>query len=99
MRGTRGGGGPVTGFVLSGGGSQGVSQVGMLRARLERGYTPDVVIGTSSGALNSAAIARSPTLETVDGLEEIWGSLTADRIFPGGTLKRAWNVLRRDDHL
>ena len=42
---------PRTAFVLSGGGNQGVSQVGMLRALLERGIVPDVVIGTSAGAL------------------------------------------------
>ena len=48
--------GPRTAFVLSGGGNQGVSQVGMLRALLEREIVPDVVIGTSAGALNGAAI-------------------------------------------
>lgn len=85
--------------MLSGGGNQGVAQVGMLRALLERGIEPDVIVGTSAGALNGAAIASSPTLEKVDELEEVWCSLLGDRIFPGGVLKRAWNVLRRDDHL
>jgi NTE family protein len=89
----------VTAFVLSGGANQGVAQVGMLRALLERGITPDVLIGTSAGALNAAAIARAPTPEVVDGLEQIWLGLTGEQIFPGGTLQRAWNVLRRDDHL
>src|SRR5262249_45176685 len=37
---------PRTAFVLSGGGNQGVSQVGMLRALFERDIVPDVVIGT-----------------------------------------------------
>lgn len=99
MRPARSQGGPVTAFVLSGGANQGVAQVGMLRALLERGVTPDVLIGTSAGALNAAAIARSPTLEVVDELEKIWLGLSAEQIFPGGTLQRAWNVLRRDDHL
>ncbi|HEV3452184.1 MAG TPA: patatin-like phospholipase family protein [Acidimicrobiia bacterium] len=89
----------MTAFVLSGGANQGVAQVGMLRALLERGITPDVLIGTSAGALNAAAIARAPTPEVVDGLEQIWLGLTGEQIFPGGTLQRAWNVLRRDDHL
>jgi hypothetical protein len=44
-RGDRDGGPPRTAFVLSGGGNQGVAQVGMLRAVLERGIEPDVVIG------------------------------------------------------
>jgi NTE family protein len=90
---------PVTAFVLSGGGNQGVSQVGMLRALLERGIFPDVVIGTSAGALNGAAIATTPTLEKVDELERVWCGLTGEAVFPGGTFKRVWNVLRRDDHL
>lgn len=90
---------PITAFVLSGGGNQGVSQVGMLRALIERDILPDVVIGTSAGALNGAAIATTPTLEKVDDLERVWCSLTGDAVFPGGTLQRVWNVLRRDDHL
>ena len=52
--------GPRTAFVLSGGGNQGVSQVGMLRALLERDIVPDVVIGTSAGALNGAGICYAP---------------------------------------
>ena len=90
---------PVTAFVLSGGANQGVSQVGMLRALVERDILPDVLIGTSVGALNAAALATSPTIEKVEALERVWAGLTGDKIFPGGTLKRAWNILRRDDHL
>jgi NTE family protein len=89
----------VTAFVLSGGGNQGVSQVGMLRALLERGIYPDVVIGTSAGALNGAAIATDPTLEKVDQLERVWAGLKGETVFPGGAFKRVWNILRRDDHL
>jgi NTE family protein len=88
-----------TAFVLSGGGNQGVSQVGMLRALIERGIVPDVVIGTSVGALNGAAVAAKPVLERVEQLEEVWTTLTTDRVFPGGAWRRAWNILRRDDHL
>ena len=90
---------PVTAFVLSGGGNQGVGQVGMLRALLERGYLPDVIIGTSAGALNGSVIATTPTKEGVDRLEEVWLGLRGDQIFPGNMLRHAWNVLRRDDHL
>ena len=85
---------PVTAFVLSGGGNRGVAQVGMLRALLERGIAPDVVIGTSAGALNGAALATAPTLERVDRLASVWVGLRGDEVFPGGVLKRAWNVLR-----
>jgi NTE family protein len=90
---------PRTAFVLSGGGNQGVSQVGMLRALLERGIEPDVVIGTSAGALNGAAIATEPTLAAVENLADVWMSIRSGEVFPGSRLARAWNVLRRDDHL
>ena len=90
---------PVTAFVLSGGGNQGVAQVGMLRALLERGHRPDVVIGTSVGALNGAVIATTPSLEGVERLERVWSALRGEQVFPGNALRRAWNVLKRDDHL
>ena len=90
---------PRTAFVLSGGGNQGVSQVGMLRALLERGIQPDVVIGTSAGALNGAAVAYAPNLTGVAQLAAVWEQLRVDHVFPGGRLHRAWNVVRRGTHL
>jgi len=90
---------PRTAFVLSGGGNQAVSQVGMLRALLERGIEPDVVVGTSAGALNGAVVATDPTVTAVDHLADVWLSIRSGEVFPGSRLARAWNVLRRDDHL
>jgi NTE family protein len=98
-RGAHGAARPRTAFVLSGGGNQGVSQVGMLRALLERGIVPDVVIGTSAGALNGAAVAYAPNLTGVAQLAAVWEQLRADQIFPGGKIHRAWNVVRRGTHL
>src|SRR6202158_3966340 len=90
---------PRPAFVLSGGGIQGVSQVGMLRALLERGIVPDVVIGTSAGALNGAAVAYAPNLTGVAQLAAVWEQLQTDHVFPGGRIHRAWNVVRRGTHL
>ena len=44
-------------FVLSGGGSRGALQVGALRALLEAGVQPDMVVGTSIGAVNATFLA------------------------------------------
>jgi NTE family protein len=85
--------------VLSGGGNQAVGQVGMLRALFERGIFPDVLVGTSAGAWNASVIAADPTLRGVESLIETWESLRGEMIFPEGRLARAWNLLRRDDHL
>ncbi|HET9729736.1 MAG TPA: patatin-like phospholipase family protein [Acidimicrobiia bacterium] len=98
-RGREHGSRPRTAFVLSGGGNQGVSQVGMLRALLERRIVPDVVIGCSAGALNGAAVAYSPNLTGVAQLAAVWEQLRADHVFPGGRIHRAWNVVRRGTHL
>ena len=90
---------PRTAFVLSGGGNQAVSQVGMFRALLERDIVPDVIVGTSAGAWNGSVLASDPTLAAVDRLDEMWSKLRGDVIFPGGKLSQAWNLLTRDDHL
>ena len=47
--------------LLSGGGSLGAVQVGMLQALSERGISPDLLIGTSAGAVNAAFIAGRGT--------------------------------------
>jgi NTE family protein len=59
-------------FVLSGGGNLGAVQVGMLRALLERGIRPDLIVGCSVGAINGAALADAPSLVGVARLEEVW---------------------------
>ncbi|WP_205473038.1 patatin-like phospholipase family protein [Nocardioides sp. SYSU D00038] len=62
----------TTAFVLGGGGVLGAVEVGMLRALLERGVRPDLVLGTSIGALNGAMVAREPEPSVVDRLTELW---------------------------
>jgi hypothetical protein len=44
----------TTAFVLGGGGLLGAHEVGMLRALSDAGVKPDLVVGTSIGALRSA---------------------------------------------
>jgi NTE family protein len=95
----RASGRPTVAFVLSGGGNHGVAQIGMLRALFEREILPDVIVGTSVGALNGAAIAADPTMAAVDRLTEVWSGITAEDIFPGGRWSRTWRVVRKDTHL
>jgi NTE family protein len=85
--------------VLGGGGHMGAYEVGMLRALLESGIHPGLVVGTSVGALNGAAVAAAPTLETVDRLEAIWANLDSASIFGDSPFAGAINVLRRGTHL
>lgn len=64
----------TTAFVLGGGGVLGAVEVGMLRALFERGITPDLVLGTSVGALNGAMVARDPSSAVIDRLISLWES-------------------------
>ncbi len=86
-------------FVLSGGANMGCAQVGMMRALFEHNITPDLLVGTSVGALNACAVATNPTLDGVNDLAELWESLTSADIFPGGNLSRAWNIAKRGTYL
>ncbi|HEY7020522.1 MAG TPA: patatin-like phospholipase family protein [Ktedonobacterales bacterium] len=61
-----------TAFVLSGGGARGALQVGAVRALLEAGIQPDVLIGTSIGAWNAAVLARFPFDEALERMTEAW---------------------------
>jgi NTE family protein len=72
----------TTAFVLSGGGSLGAVQVGMLQALGERGVKPDLLIGTSAGAINAAFVAgHGGSSDALLGLAEIWRSLHRRDIF------------------
>ena len=68
---------PRTAFVLGGGGALGAVEVGMLGALLERDITPDLVLGTSVGALNGAFVAQDPTPDVVDRLTGLWETVAA----------------------
>ncbi len=86
---------PHTAFVLGGGGNLGAIQVGQLRALLERGIKPDVVIGCSVGALNGAALASEPTVEGMARLADLWRSLQREDIFPSTKMGRGpWLFMR-----
>jgi NTE family protein len=84
-------------LVLSGGGNHGAVQVGMLRALVERDVQPDVILGSSIGALNGVAYAQDPTLSGVARLEELWRGLDEVGILPKSWLTNAVAVARRGE--
>src|SRR5689334_6838503 len=89
-----------TAFVLSGGASLGSIQVGMLEALYERGIQPDLIVGTSAGALNGAFIAERPqTVETAHALAEVWRGLKHGQVFPVNPLAGALGILGARTHL
>ena len=55
----------------------------MLRALGERGVTPDLLVGTSAGALNAVFVAAHGTgTASIDRLEATWRSLRREDVFP-----------------
>ena len=86
----------TTSFVLSGGGSLGSVQVGMLLALAESGVTPDFIVGTSVGAINAAYIAGHPGLDGVRSLAEVWSGLSRRDIFPTDPLRLMRVAARRE---
>src|SRR6266571_7345842 len=74
---------PRTAFVLAGGAALGAMQAGMVHALYERGIVPDLLIGTSAGALNAAFLASRPaTVVTAEQLAAIWRGLRRKGILP-----------------
>ena len=65
----------TTAFVFQGGGALSAPQVGMLRALTEAGIRPDVLVGSSAGALNAVAYASDPTPRGLQSLEQLWLTL------------------------
>jgi NTE family protein len=86
-------------IVLGGGGVLGATQVGMLRALIDTGLRPSLVVGTSVGALNGAAIAADPSPTGVEALAELWGSLSETGMFSDNMLARASTLARYRTHL
>lgn len=79
-----------TALVLAGGGTRGAVQVGMLQVLAEHGFVPDVVYGSSVGAINGVSFAGNPTPAGVATMAEVWQSLTRDTIYPQGRLHGPW---------
>jgi NTE family protein len=91
---------PTTAFVLGGGGVLGAGEVGMLRALLEAGVAPDLVVGTSVGALNGAFLAAEPTVEATVRLAAVWRELSEQGgVFAGSVGARLSTALRSRTHL
>ena len=77
-------------FVFSGGAAFGATQVGMLRALNEAGIVPDLIVGTSVGALNGVRYAADPA-GAIGALTDLWGSLSGTGVFGGKS--RAGTIL------
>ena len=90
--------GERTAFVLGGGGVLGASEVGMLRALAEAGIRPDLVVGTSIGAINGVFVAYDP-VGAAQRLAEVWRSDVVRTAFGGSLFTRLNTLARSGTHL
>lgn len=89
----------TTAFVLGGGGHLGAHQVGMLQALFEHDINPDMIIGTSIGAVNGAVVATDPTIATVERLTKLWTSLNRAGIFSGNVFDQLRTLAQTRTHI
>src|SRR5436305_5916270 len=93
------GAGPRVAFVLGGGGVLGAHEVGMLRALAEAGIKPDLILGTSVGAINGSVFAAEPTLRGVERLSHLWAESRLSEVTASNLLRRVGTLARTGTHL
>jgi NTE family protein len=91
---------PSTALVLGGGGVLGAVEVGMLRALFEAGIKPDLILGTSVGALNGALVAADPSPGVIDRLVGLWESAAGGKdVYADGAVRQVTRAVRTGTHL
>lgn len=75
-------------LILSGGGARGAYHAGVWKYLAEQNWVPDIICGSSSGALNAIAIGCGLTSKE---LIHLWESIQQDNIFNISILKQITN--------
>jgi NTE family protein len=87
-----------TAFVLSGGGSLGAVQLGMISELIRSGIKPDLIIGVSAGAINGAFLAGDSSVANVERMEALWTRMTTRDVL-GLSWRSALGFLGMRDHI
>jgi NTE family protein len=84
-------------IVLGGGANLGAYEVGVIDALAQAGVQPDLLVGTSVGALNAAMWATYPGADVGQRLLRLWLSADISKIFSS----HGWwlQMIRRSDHI
>jgi NTE family protein len=77
--------------AVGGGGVLGAAHVGVGYALEQRGFAPDLIIGTSVGALNGAVAAAHPD-RAAQWLDQVWTQARRREVFPLGYLSSRASV-------
>ena len=86
-------------FVLSSGGNRGPIGAGALGALLKHSITPQLLVGTSIGALNAIHLATNPTINGAENLVEIWTAMAKEKILGRNYLSMGRRLITSKDSL
>jgi NTE family protein len=90
--------GVAVAFVLGGGGVLGAVEVGMLRALFRAHIKPDLLLGTSIGAINAAMVAVDASPAVIDDLVRLWATPEMSEVY-GDSVPRQMRRFATRNHL
>lgn len=73
--------------------------MGALQVLLEHGIRPDMLVGTSVGAINAVFLAVDPTPGSALDLGEVWKRVDTRQVLQGNRLTMLWRFLTGKDSL
>jgi len=71
----------------------------MVRALLRHGIQPDIIVGTSIGAVNGVLVAADPTERVTGRLAALWASPEAREVYGDSAPRQLARFARRGTHL
>jgi NTE family protein len=71
----------------------------MLRALIEWGITPDLIVGTSIGAVNGAMIAADPSLSTIGRMADLWTTIGQKGVLDSSFIEQIKTFSQSGTHL
>lgn len=86
-------------LVLSGAGNFGAIQAGAVEPLLETGFRPDLIVGTSAGALNGLLLASEPTADGARRAQAAWRQVSLREIGTPGLLGSVRRLVTNRDSL
>ena len=65
-----------------------------MKALYDAGIRPDMVVGSSAGAMNATFLAADPSEEGAARLCDIWRRVSNQDVVPGNVVNKALRLLR-----
>ena len=66
---------------------------------MERGIMPDLIVGTSTGAINGASLAVSPTIKQTHEMERLWVRAGKRNLIYVGAATAFMRMVRGKDYI